>query len=388
MMRRRAWPCWVLVLPLVLGGCGVFGKKDQPIEAPAELTEIEPVLTVRKAWDTRVGSGSEALNLALRPVVEGGRVYAAGRNGRVHALDLETGRSQWMTDTRKTLSAGPAAGHGLVVVGSSGGLILALDMADGAERWTVQLSGEILAKPAVSPTVVVVRTVDGRLRGLSAETGRELWMLQHEPPRLSLRGTASPVIAGNVVVTGFDNGRIGAYSLRDGEALWENVIAIGRGRTEIERLSDVDSTPQVLGQDIYAVSYRGRLANLAIESGQIAWTTEMSSYNGLSVDWTTVYVAEADGVVVAVNRSSGAELWRQGALRMRRLTAPTPIGQSVVVGDYAGWLHWLDVFTGAIQARFRAGKAAFVNAPVSGGELLIVQDEDDRVYALRAEPRG
>jgi outer membrane protein assembly factor BamB len=386
--RPGAWLCSALVLPLLLGGCGVFGKKDEPIEAPAELTAITPVLDVRKAWDARVGSGSKQLNLALRPVIEGGRVYAAGHNGRVHALDLENGRSQWMTDTGLKLSAGPAAGHGLVVVGGSGGQVVALDIADGTQRWQVQLSSEVLAKPAVSPAVVVVRSVDGRVRGLAADTGRELWMVEHQPPRLSLRGTASPVIAGNVVVAGFDNGRIGAYSLRDGEARWENIIATGRGRTEIERLADVDATPQVLGQDIYAVSYRGRLANLAIESGQILWTTEMSSYNGLSVDWTTVYVAEADGEVVAVNRSSGAELWRQNALRMRRLTAPTPIEQSVVVGDFEGWLHWLDALTGTIQARFRTGRAAFATAPVSGGELLVVQDENDRVYALRAEPRG
>lgn len=379
---------WAILLPLVLAGCSVFGSKEEPIEPPAELSDIKPVLAVRKAWDTRVGSGSELLNLALRPAIEGGRVYAAGRDGRMHALDLETGRSQWTVRTDLAISAGPAVGHGLVLVGSTGGWLVALATDGGAERWRTQVAGEVLAPPAVTAAVVVVRTVDGRLRGLSAEDGRELWMVEQRPPRLTLRGTSAPTVAGNVVVTGFDTGRIGAYSLQDGEAQWENVIAVGRGRTEIERLADVDATPQVIGQDLYAVSYGGRLANLAVESGQIMWTAEMSSYNGLSLDWTSVYVAEADGVVVALNRSSGTELWRQDALRMRRLTAPTPMGQSVVVGDFEGWLHWLDAFTGTLQARFRVGKAAIVTAPVRGGELLVVQDEDDRVYALRAEPRG
>lgn len=379
---------WAILLPLVLAGCSVFGSKDEPIEAPAELTDIQPVLTVRKAWDVRIGSGSEFLNLALRPAIEGGRVYAAGRDGRVHALDLETGRSQWTVRTDLAISAGPAVGHGLVLVGSTGGMLVALGMDDGTERWRAQLAGEVLAPPALSRSVVVVRTVDGRLRGLSAEDGRELWMVEQSPPRLTLRGTSAPTVSGDVVVTGFDTGRIGAYSLRDGEVQWENVIAIGRGRTEIERLADVDATPQILGQDVYAVSFGGRLANLAVESGQILWTAEMSSYNGLSLDWTSVYVATAEGEVVALNRNSGAQLWRQDALRMRRLTAPTPMGQSVVVGDFEGWLHWLDAFTGTLQARYRAGKAAIVTAPVSGGELLIVQGEDDRLYALRAEPRG
>jgi outer membrane protein assembly factor BamB len=377
-----------LVLALLLGGCGMWDSREDPVEQPAELPDIEPVLTIRKVWDANIGSGSELLNLALRPTVEGGRLFAAGRNGRVHALDVDTGRIQWTANLGLELSAGPSAGHGMVVVGSSEGMLAVLDMADGAVRWQVQLSGEVLAAPALSPTIIVVRTVDGRLRGLAAADGRELWLVEHRPPRLSLRGTAAPVIAGNVVVTGFDNGRVGAYSLRDGETAWENLIAIGRGRTEIERLSDVDATPVILGPDVYAVSYRGRLANLALDSGQILWATEMSSHNGLSVDWTSVYVAEAEGEVVAVNRSSGAELWRQDKLRMRRLTAATPIGQSVVAGDFEGWLHWMDAFTGVFQGRIRAGKKAIVTAPVSSGELLIVQDEDDRVYAFRAEPRG
>lgn len=276
----------------------------------------------------------------------------------------------------------------LVVAGASNGLLTALELADGQQRWQVRLSGEVLAKAAITASQVLVRTVDGRLTALSALDGRELWMVEHRPPRLSLRGTAGPVVAGNVVVTGFDNGRIGAYALRDGETVWENLIAAGRGRTEIERMTDVDATPVIVGQDIYAVSYRGRLANLALESGQFLWTTEMSSNKDLGVDWTSVYVTLADSEMVAVNRSSGAELWRQDALRMRRLTAPTPFGQSVVVGDFDGWLHWLDVFTGTMQARFRTGWAAHVTAPVSGGELLIVQDEEDRVYALRVQPRG
>ena len=366
----------------------MWDSREEPIEQPAVLPDIEPVLTIRKVWDTNVGSGSELLNLALRPAIEGGRVYAAGRNGRVHALELENGRNLWRTDLGLELSAGPSVGHGMVVVGSSEGMLTVLDIADGSVRWQVQLSGEVLAAPGLSPSIIVVRTVDGRLRGLAADSGRERWMVEHRPPRLSLRGTAAPALAGNAVVTGFDNGRVGAYSLRDGETLWENLIAIGRGRTEIERLSDADATPVILGQDVYAVSYRGRLVNLALDSGQILWATEMSSHNGLSVDWTTVYVAEAEGEVVAVNRSSGAEVWRQDKLRMRRLTAPTPIGQSVVAGDFEGWLHWMDAFTGTFQGRIKAGKLAIVAAPVSSGDLLIVQDEDDRVYAFRAEPRG
>jgi outer membrane protein assembly factor BamB len=378
----------LLVLGVALGGCSWFGDDDEPIEPPAELTDFDEKLDVDEVWDVSTGPGSELLNLALRPAVEGGRIYAAGREGRVFALDLEKGRSQWRADTDLPLSAGPGVGGGLVVVGSSSGDVLALDSASGAEVWRRKVSGEVLAAPAISSGVVVVRSVDGRLRGLDAASGAELWVIEHKPPRLTLRGTGAPVISQGVVFAGFDDGRIGAYSLRDGVAAWENLVSTGRGRTELERLADVDAAPAIIGQDMYAVSFHGRLANLAAESGQILWDVEISSHSGLGVDWTTVYVSTSEGEVVAVNRSSGAELWRQAGLRMRQLTAPIPFGQSVVVADFEGYLHWLNSLTGEIEGRGRAGSSAIVAAPVSAGEFLVVQDEDDRVYAFRAQPKG
>jgi outer membrane protein assembly factor BamB len=385
-MRPAAWLGCVALL--CLGGCGIFGSKDSPVELPAELTEFEPTLAVSKAWEFKAGSGSDRLGLALRPAVEGARVFVAGRDGKVHALDAESGERRWTTETELALSAGPAVGNGLVVVGSSDGMVAALDAADGSLRWKTQLSGEVLAAPALSAAAVLVRTVDGRLYALAPESGSELWLSEQRPPRLSLRGTAAPVVAGNLVVAAFDNGKVAAFALRDGEPRWEQTLSVGRGRTEIERLMDLDATPQIIGQDVYVVGYRGRLVKLALESGQVLWVNDMSSHSGLGVDWTTVYVTESEDAIVALNRSSGGELWRQDALRLRRLTAPTPVSRSVVVGDFEGWLHWLDPVTGMLQARYRPGKSPYVAAPVSAGELLIAQDENDRVYALRTEPRG
>jgi len=378
----------VLVLGLAVGGCSIFGDDDEPVEPPAELEDFVETVDVDEVWDVSVGPGSELLRLALRPAVQGGRVYAAGRDGRIVSLDVATGRNEWRLDTDLPLSAGPGVGDGLVVVGSSGGDVVAVDSVTGSEVWRTKLAGEVLAAPAVSDGVVVLRTVDGRLRGLEATTGRELWLIEHKPPRLSLRGTGAPFVTQGLVFAGFDDGRVGAYTLREGAPLWENLVSTGRGRTEIERLADVDASPVVLGKDMYAVSFNGRLANLSAESGQVLWDMELSSHSGLGADWTTIYVSTAESEVVAVSRSTGSPLWRQNALRMRDLTAPTPFGQSVVVGDFEGYLHWLDGVTGEIGGRTRAGGSAIVSPPVSAGDLLIVQDEDDRVYAFRASPRG
>ena len=385
-MRPGAWLGCLAVLSL--SGCSLFASDDEPVEPPAELTDFAATLEVRKAWEFRAGKGSERLGLALRPAVDGGRVFAAGRDGRVHALDADSGERRWSVELKQPLAAGPAAGFGMVAVGSTGGMVTVLEAADGAVRWQAQMSSEVLAAPALGSQAVVVRTVDGRLRALSADDGRELWVVEQRPPRLTLRGLGAPVIAGSVVLSAFDNGRIAAYGLRDGETRWEQSVSVGRGRTEIERLADVDATPQVVASDVYVAGYRGRVVNLTLEGGQPMWASEISSHQSVGVDWTSVYVTSAESEITALNRSSGGEIWSQAGLRLRRVTAPTPVSRSVVVGDFAGWLHWLDPVTGQFQARYRAGKAPFVTAPVSAGDLVIAQDEQDRVYALRAEPRG
>ena len=387
-MTRLPGRALVLVLGLAVGGCSIFGDDDEPVEPPAELEDFDETVDVDEVWDVSVGPGSELLRLGLRPAVQGGRIYAAGRDGRVVSLDVATGRNEWRLETDLPLSAGPGVGDGLAVVGSSSGDVVAVDTVTGTQVWRTKLAGEVLAAPAVSDGVVVLRTVDGRLRGLESTTGRELWQIEHKPPRLSLRGTGAPFVTQGLVFAGFDDGRVGAYTLREGAPLWENLVSTGRGRTEIERLADVDASPMVLGNDMYAVSFNGRLANLSAESGQILWDMELSSHSGLGADWTTIYVSTTESEVVAVSRATGSPLWRQNALRMRELTAPTPFGQSVVVGDFEGYLHWLDGVTGEIEGRIRAGSTAIVSPPVSAGDLLIVQDEDDRVYAFRALPRG
>src|SRR5690606_17770032 len=206
----RAVHVALLTAAALLGGCG--GSKST-IEPPAELVDFAPTLEVERVWNRRVGRGSEQLRLALEPSSDGMRVYAGARDGTVAALEAETGRVVWSVDTDLPLSAGPAYGSGLLAVGTSSGQLLLLDAETGEQRWSRAVGSEVLAPPAVTANVIALRTVDGRLRGFSTTTGNELWSVAQNPPALTLRGHASPHVAGQVVVTGFDNGRIGAYRL-------------------------------------------------------------------------------------------------------------------------------------------------------------------------------
>jgi outer membrane protein assembly factor BamB len=289
----------------------------------------------------------------------------------------------WRTKTGLPLAAGPAVGSGSVVIGATSGMVVALRAEDGKEQWRVSVGSEVLAAPVIGPKSAFVRTVDGRLLALSLGDGSQTWFAQQSVPRLSLRGTGAPVLDRDLVICGFDNGRMAAYEARDGTQVWDVLLDPPAGRTEVERLSDLNSTVRVVGDDVYVAAYQGRISALARESGQVAWSREFSSYAGLGADLSNVYVAGDAGQLVAFNRANGEERWRRDELRNRDLTAPTPFGGSVVTGDYDGYLHWFDAETGAPQARVRADSSRITAAPLVVNDLLFVQSDDGDVVAFR-----
>jgi outer membrane protein assembly factor BamB len=378
---------WTIVAAVVLfAAC----SKDKDIDKPAVLTPINATLKVDHLWSSKVADkGAKVLRLGLGLAVDGDRVFAAGYRGEVIAYNINNGHEIWRTKLKKVpFSGGPAAGHGLVVVGTSAGEVVALGSADGKVHWRVPLNGEILAAPAISERAVAVRTVDGKLRALAPADGHELWTQEQQVPRLSLRGTSSPVIAGELTLCGFDNGKVIAVNMNDGSLQWEATIAPPHGKTELERLDDVDSTPHVSGQDVFTVGFQGKIAMLALDTGQVWWQHDASSYRDIALDDDAVYMATADGEVVALRRRTGAEVWRQKALLHRGLSAVALTDNAVVSADYQGNLHWLDKATGELAARVQTGKVRVSNAPVVAGNIVLVINDAGRISAYRTTPIG
>lgn len=368
---------------LVLAAC----SKDKDIDQPAKLTDFNATLRVQRVWSASVADkGAKPLRLGLGLAVEGKRVFAAGRKGEVAAFDLETGRSLWRVKTKLAFSGGPGAGAGLVVVGSTFGDLVALNQTNGATVWKVRLNGEVLSAPAVNERLVAIRTVDGKLRGLSLRDGHELWSQEQQVPRLSLRGTSWPVMTGDLVLCGFDNGKVTAVNANDGSVQWETTISPAHGKTELERLDDIDASVRVSGSDVYAIGFQGRIAMLALDTGQIWWAHDASSFRGLGLDDAGLYYSSADGEIVALRRRTGTELWRQKALLHRRLSAAVETDSAVVAADYQGYVHWLDKATGALAARVGTGKVRISNAPVAVGNMVLVVNDVGKISAFRVTP--
>ncbi len=372
---------------LLLSACGLFGDDDEELE-PAELIEFEARVPVKRLWSTKVGSDAEFLRVALRPVGDGNRIYAASVNGNVVALDPEKGKQVWRNKLDIGLSSGPGVGEGLVVVVAADGYVVALGAEDGMERWRAYISGESLATPLVYDEYVVVQSVDNKLTALSVFDGSERWTLEQSTPALTMRGSTSPMQVGQSIVTGFDNGRVMAINLETGDVEWDSMLAPPSGRSDLDRLSDIDGDIAVVGQDIYASGYQGRIASLAAESGQVLWARELSTYAGVTADWNNVYSTLQNGELVALNRRSGTELWRQNALLRREPTVPVSFRTTVVVGDLEGYLHFFSNVDGEPAARVRAGKSAIVSTPLVMADRLYVQSDDGSVSAwIVVEPK-
>lgn len=370
----------------ILAACA--GEEEKALK-PTELVDFESKVDVKRLWRAKIGDGAEFLLVALQPASDGNRIYAASRNGNVVALDPATGKAVWRTELDMDLSAGPGVGEGLIVVGAADGILIALNADSGAELWRANVTGESLARPVIKDDMVVTMTIDNRLRAVSAFDGAERWTVEQATPTLTMRGSASPVVVGTSVVAGFDNGRIVAVNIATGNTEWEAMLSPPTGRSDLERLSDVDGLISVVGQDIYASGYQGALVALASESGQILWTREVSSFEGVSADWNNLYTVDEEGVVIALTRRTGDESWRQNSLIRREPTVPIAFQTTVVVGDLEGYLHFFSNFDGDPVARVRAGSKAVSIEPVVVADRLFVQGDDGSVsaYMIRQAKR-
>jgi len=379
---RRA----VLVALLAVAAC----SKDKNVDEPAKLTPLpHPSVQVTHLWGHNMGDKKAAvLRLGQGISIADNRVFAASHNGEVVALDLTNGRVIWHAKTKAPLSGGTASSSELVVAGASDGRIFAFDSATGHSRWNTRLNGEVLAPAAISERLVAVRTVDGKLHALSPADGHELWTTEQQVPRLSLRGTASPVISGDLVLCGFDNGKVVAVSAADGALQWEATVTPPHGRTELERLDDIDSPVRVSGRDVYAVGFQGKVAMLAIDTGQVWWSHEDSSYRGLILDEDTLYLADADGVVTALKARTGAEVWQQKTLLHRGLSPIAVMDDTIVTGDFQGYLHWLDKASGALAARVSTGGGRISTQPLVIGDMVVVVNDRGQINAYRVKRQG
>jgi len=382
----RQWFIPALAALLLLNGCSwikSWGDKDEP-EAPAELVDFEATLKVGKVWSTDVGKGLDKSGRQIRPVYSEGSLFTADYKGQLVALDAQSGRKLWEIKTDLPFTGGPGVSGQLLMMGTENGEVFAFDASAGTQLWSATVTSEVLAAPAEADGIVVVRCIDGRVFGLDKDTGQRLWVFDHSVPLLTLRGNAPLLLRAGVVFVGYDGGEVVALKQEDGVLMWEQTLVTVEGRTELERLSDIDGQLVFVASDLLVSSYKNRLASLAADSGRLLWFKDISSATGVSVDRLNLAISDKDGNVWLLDRRNGAEAWKQDELLHRGLTRPAFYGNFVVVGDVEGYLHWINIDSGLFAAREKVGGDGFAGPPLVVDNTLYVMTKKGSLIAYRA----
>jgi outer membrane protein assembly factor BamB len=381
----------------VLGGCttikGWFGSKEEKTALkPAELEDITPSVKVSKLWSVNAGSGEGKAGVRQGPAVADGRVFVAAIEGGVRALDLQTGAQQWEFEPKEIedkprvrLSGGPGVGSGLVAVGGLEGEVIVLDAATGAEKWTGKVGAEVIAAPVIGDGLVFVRSNDGRVTAFDAATGQRRWFWSRELPSLTVRGNDAILLGPGFVFVGNDDGTLVALSEQDGRLLWEQAVAQPEGRSELDRMADIDGTPVLDGTTIIASSFTNQTMAIDGPTGRPIWQRENGGAGRVGNASDRVVVADPAGTVWAIDKATGGSLWSQPGLARRDLTGVAVQGDYAVVGDFDGYVHWLRLDNGQFAARMRVGGDAVKAAPVVADGVLLVQNIDGEVTAFRLQ---
>ena len=376
------------VAALLLQGCqtvsdtynGWFGSS--PRQKAAELVSFETRATLRVVWQGSVGNAQRS---AFYPALSGNTIYAGGASGQISGFNAGTGAQQVQFEAGKPLSGGIGYGSGLILAGTAGGEVMAFEPT-GKPAWKVQLTGEVLSPPTGADGVVVVRTGDGRIYGLNAADGKRRWVYQRAMPPLAVRSFAGAVVSRGAVFAGFPGGRMVAISLANGNVGWEAVVALPKGTTELERVTDVTSLPVVEGSQVCAVAYQGRVACFDLIRGETVWARDASSVAGMGIDARNVYVTDDRSAVLALDRRGGASVWKQDKLLGRWATAPLALGRYVIVGDYQGYVHVMSRDDGAFVARIATDGSAIQVPPMALDlSTFLVQTRNGGVYAINVQ---
>ncbi len=359
----------------LLGGCSLFSS-DSKVK-PAELTPIQATAELSVLWQGSVG---KAGNFVFTPAVIDGSVIAAGHDGTIVRFD--GGREAWRISAGEKLSGGVGSDGKLVAVGTPKGEVLAFDAETGKPLWKSRVSSEVLAAPVIGEGLVVVRSGDSRIAGLDAKDGKRRWLYQLSMPTLTLRSNVGVLLGQKVVVAGFPGGKLVALNNQNGASIWDVAVALPKGATELERVADLSSLPVVQGREICAAAFQGRVACFDIGTGNLLWSRDISSSAGLDMDSQRVYVSDDKGSVYAYARDSGASLWKQDKLFMRRLSRPIALGSRVAMADFQGVLHLLNAEDGSFVARATTDGSAVPADPQRLGDGFVVQTRDGGVFAL------
>ncbi|WP_416398379.1 outer membrane protein assembly factor BamB [Allohahella sp. A8] len=377
--RRFAIPLLALFTALSIAGCGDEDVRPEPVE----LKPITPVVSLSRAWSVGIGDGYDDEAVSLAPLVLDEQLVAVSRDGELQAIERLSGKTLWERSIDEDISGGVGGDARRVFVTTADGNLIASSAEDGSELWTISTGSEVLSAPLVARGLVFVQTIDGLVSAYDVGSGQKRWDYREQEPALTVRGT-SPLNydeRAELLLAAFANGSVVALDPRSGIPAWSQIVAEPRGKTELDRLIDIDGGTEVADGSVFAVAYQGNIAELSAIRGRVDWLEKASSFARPSRGDRLLLLTAENGDVIAWDASTKTERWRSSEYAYRELSTPVIFRDHVFFGDLEGYVHVLELKEGKTVARFRPADEAIIAAPVAGADAIYFYGSDGELSA-------
>ncbi|MBL6735117.1 MAG: outer membrane protein assembly factor BamB [Shewanellaceae bacterium] len=387
----------VAALLYLIGLTGCASNKKLIDEQPTPLQPLTAFQVKTSVKFTHQIHTTDAENTQTLVPAQGYQKYfIAERNQGVFAFDATTNNKLWqaqLTDTghdadNMRFSSGLTVGLNQVYLGSESGALYALDEQTGAQNWRIHLNGELLSPPLLISHYLIVHAGNGTIHAIDAITGQPLWQYQSRLMPLSLRGTSTPASEFGAVFVGTADGKIVILSLKTGLPYLSKQLQLPNGSNDLDRIIDIDSQPIIVDNTLYTLGYQGHLTALDFQKNQIIWQQKYSGYHNFTHHHNTLFITDEYDNVIGIDRENGHEIWRNQALKRRQLTTPLLYENLLIVGDYEGYVHFIDISTGIIVGRAHPSDTALVGEPIRIDNDILLQSQNNTLYRLTIEEKA
>jgi len=372
----------LLILTSLVIGCA--GTVDNA-EPPAELLDIKESKQLSLLHEIEYGSVPSQY-IRVKPLELSNEIIFSDSMGKVTVFNKKDLNIRWQNSFDVSFTSAIGGNDSVYLLGTRSGEVLAINPENGDVNWRVSVSSEILTSPVVYADTVIVKTVDGKLSALNAKTGEQKWVYQRDVPALSVRGNSQPFVLDDKIVTGLDNGKLVILSIATGDLIWEKTIAIPRGRSEVERLVDLDADLVVRDNVLFVAGFQGKLVAIDLSTGSFLWTKKMSVTKKISLEDNRIYVTDDNSHVWALDASTGGTIWKQTDFTARKLTSVAIIGDNLAVADFEGYLHVLAKADGHQLVRDKVDGSGIDVSPIIIDEKIYLQSKKSVIYVYELKP--
>jgi len=367
----------IIFLSFFMISCQSDSKEE---EKPAELNDIQSKVFFEKSWSKKILSDFPLGDVDL--AFNQNNIFIFTEQGEVSALDF-TGDLIWKKSFNDQISAGLGYGFESIFFATENGKIISLNAKSGEKIWESRVNGEVLSSPSTNGLIVAVQSSNGKITALDFNDGNFKWEYQSTVSPLSLRGTSKPVFDKKFIYVGFGNGNLVKIESRTGVVQWEVPVTVSDGVSEIERMIDVEAMPVISPNGLaYAVTFQGDLSAVEIVQGRTVWRSSASSTKDILHTKNKTYIVDSEDLIKSYDGIKGNSLWNLDDFKLRKLSSPKKFKDHMIVGDYEGYLHAVNLNNGEIEGRFRPSNQAIYEI-YAFNNFLYVLDESGKISTLK-----